>query len=228
VAAPTITRFDHITNVGALGVACEGPGIGFFIDTYEGVAPDSHTVTNAIFWGNGPGQDFAVGCGSGCKQLKGSVDHSMVDTKYGDGSIKVTFGAGNIAPADPRFVAPDKGDFRLQSDSPAVGKASDGSNLGADGVEVTSDGGEEPSAPAASKEAAPAKKAKARADSPPEAAESEDKAPPAAPADVSAKEAFEAAKELGTVEAWEAFIASYPEGFHAKLARAYIKKLGGG
>ncbi|MBC7832299.1 MAG: hypothetical protein H7Y62_09805, partial [Hyphomicrobium sp.] len=161
-------------------------------------------------------------------QLKGSVDHSMVDTKYGDGSIKVTFGAGNIAPADPRFVAPDKGDFRLQSDSPAVGKASDGSNLGADGVEVTSDGGEEPSAPAASKEVAPAKKAKARADSPPEAAESEDKAPPAAPADVSAKEAFEAAKELGTVEAWEAFIASYPEGFHAKLARAYIKKLGGG
>ena len=224
-SAPTITRFDHITNVGALGVACEGPGIGFFIDTYEGVAPDSHTVTNAIFWGNGPGQDFAVGCGSGCKQLKGSVDHSMVDTKYGDGSIKVTFGAGNIAPVDPRFVAPDKGDFRLQSDSPAVGKASDGSNLGADGVEVTSDGGEEPSAPAASKEAAPAKKAKARADSPPEAAESEDKAPPA---DVSAKEAFEAAKELGTVEAWEAFIASYPEGFHAKLARAYIKKLGGG
>ena len=131
-SAPTITRFDHITNVGALGVGCEGPGTGFFIDTYEGVAPDSHTVTNAIFWGNAPGQDFAVGCGSGCKQLKGSVDHSMVDTKYGDGSIKITFGAGNIAPADPMFVAPDKGDFRLQPDSPAAGKASDGSNLGAD------------------------------------------------------------------------------------------------
>ena len=230
-SAPTITRFDHITNVGALGVNCEGPGIGFFIDTYEGVAPNSHTVTNAIFWGNAPGQDFAVGCGSGCKQLKGSVDHSIVDTKYGDGSIKVTFGAGNIAPADPMFVAPDKGDFRLQADSPAAGKASDGSNLGADVGEsaAAAESGEEQGPPAPREEPPPAKKVKARADPPPEpeAAESADEAPPAASADVSAKDAFEAAKELGTVEAWEAFIANYPDGFHAKLARAYLKKLGG-
>ena len=80
---------------------------------------------------------------------------------------------------------------------------------------------------------------KARVEPPPEpeAAETADEAPPAASADevqpaasadVSAKEAFEAAKELGTVEAWEAFITNYPDGFHAKLARAYIKKLGGG
>jgi VHL beta domain len=41
------------------------------------------------------------------------------------------------------------------------------------------------------------------------------------------KDAFAAAKELGTAEAWEAFIASYPSGFHADLARAYIKKLSG-
>ncbi len=40
------------------------------------------------------------------------------------------------------------------------------------------------------------------------------------------KEAFDNAKELGTVEAWEAFVANYPSGFHADLARAYIKKLG--
>jgi hypothetical protein len=40
------------------------------------------------------------------------------------------------------------------------------------------------------------------------------------------KEAFNDAKELGTVEAWEAFVASYPSGFRADLARAYIKKLG--
>ncbi|MGA7455928.1 MAG: hypothetical protein WBW51_01190 [Methyloceanibacter sp.] len=40
------------------------------------------------------------------------------------------------------------------------------------------------------------------------------------------KEAFDSAKELGTVEAWEAFIANYPSGFRADLARAYIKKLG--
>jgi hypothetical protein len=42
----------------------------------------------------------------------------------------------------------------------------------------------------------------------------------------SEKEAFESAKELGTVEAWDAFLANYPSGFHADLARAYIKKLG--
>src|SRR5262245_3209312 len=40
------------------------------------------------------------------------------------------------------------------------------------------------------------------------------------------KEAFESAKELGTVEAWEAFLANYPSGFRADLARAYVKKLG--
>ena len=40
------------------------------------------------------------------------------------------------------------------------------------------------------------------------------------------KEAFDSAKELGTVEGWQAFITNYPSGFHADLARAYIKKLG--
>lgn len=39
------------------------------------------------------------------------------------------------------------------------------------------------------------------------------------------KEAFNAAKELGTADAWEAFLANYPSGFHADLARAYLKKL---
>lgn len=42
------------------------------------------------------------------------------------------------------------------------------------------------------------------------------------------KQAFEAAKELGTVDAWDAFLANYPKGFHADLARAYVKKLTGG
>ena len=44
---------------------------------------------------------------------------------------------------------------------------------------------------------------------------------------VTAKEAFEAAKELGTAAAWNAFLASYPTGFYADLARAYLKKLAG-
>lgn len=38
--------------------------------------------------------------------------------------------------------------------------------------------------------------------------------------------AFALAKELGTVDAWHAFINSFPSGFHADLARAYLKKLG--
>jgi hypothetical protein len=42
------------------------------------------------------------------------------------------------------------------------------------------------------------------------------------------KDAFESAKELGTKDAWEAFLANYPSGFHADLARAYLKKLSGG
>lgn len=37
--------------------------------------------------------------------------------------------------------------------------------------------------------------------------------------------AFEESKALGTVEAWKAYIANYPTGFHADLARAYLKQL---
>ncbi len=51
--------------------------------------------------------------------------------------------------------------------------------------------------------------------------------PGSAPAHASPseKEAFEAAKALGTVEAWDAFLSNYPTGFHADLARAYVKQL---
>lgn len=45
--------------------------------------------------------------------------------------------------------------------------------------------------------------------------------------DAAESSAFEQAKELGTVEAWDAFISAFPTGFHADLARAYLKKLGG-
>lgn len=44
---------------------------------------------------------------------------------------------------------------------------------------------------------------------------------------IAAKEAFEVAKELGTADAWNAFLASYPTGFYADMARAYLKKAGG-
>ncbi len=46
-------------------------------------------------------------------------------------------------------------------------------------------------------------------------------------AETAESEAFNAAKELGTVDAWQAFLKNYPDGFHSDLARAYIKNLGG-
>lgn len=42
------------------------------------------------------------------------------------------------------------------------------------------------------------------------------------------KDAFNSAKELGTPDAWNAFLKAYPSGFHADLARAYLKKMGEG
>lgn len=44
---------------------------------------------------------------------------------------------------------------------------------------------------------------------------------------VNEKEAFASAKELGSLEGWEAFLEKYPNGFRADLARAYVKRLGG-
>jgi hypothetical protein len=237
-SGPTTSRFDHITNVGALAPGCKEPGIGLFVDTYEAVAPDSHTVTNAIFWNNGAGQDLAVGCGSGCHQLKVNVSQSMVQTKYADGSVKITFGAGNVPPADPMFVDPAKGDFRLKTNSPASGKGESGTDLGALQAGATAAAPIDAATPLA--RAAPEK-----ANTPPPPDEPTTDAAPVAPAEpvrkpptakkadaqpshgeIPAKDAFEAAKELGTVEAWKAFVESYPDGFRANLARAYLKKLG--
>jgi hypothetical protein len=42
------------------------------------------------------------------------------------------------------------------------------------------------------------------------------------------KDAFNSAKELGTADAWDAYLANYPSGFRADLARAYLKKLSDG
>ena len=39
------------------------------------------------------------------------------------------------------------------------------------------------------------------------------------------KEAFEAARDLGSLEGWEAFLDNFPKGFRADLARAYVKRL---
>lgn len=42
------------------------------------------------------------------------------------------------------------------------------------------------------------------------------------------KQAFESAKELGTADAWQAFLKNYQTGFRADLARAYLKKVDAG
>ncbi len=227
-SGPTVTKFDHITNVGALTPTCDGPGIGLFVDTYEVVAPDQHTVSNAIFWGNAKDGDVAVSCTKNCSKLKISFGQSMVQTEYGDGSIKVGFGDGIVAPADPLFVAPDKGDFRLKPGSPASGKASDGSDLGAaNPTQAGAATSPAPQKPAVAAPAAPAPEA-AKAPTAPPAAKAAAATAPRTADEVTVKQAFDDAKELGTVEAWTVFLESYPAGFHANLARAYLKKLKGG
>lgn len=225
-SGPTVATFDRITNVGALSPDCKSPGTGLNIDTWEGLDADQYTVTNAIFWGNAPGQDFSTSCGSGCAGIKVAVSHTMAQTAYPKEGITIKFGAGVVPPADPRFVAPDAGDYRLQAGSPARGKGAKGVDLGAlsDGAAAPA-AAEPPPAPAAP-ELAIEPEAEAEAPSPPAASKPPAKEAAQSDSGLSSKEAFKAAKDLGTADAWEAFLASYPKGFEADLARAYLKKLG--
>lgn len=58
-----------------------------------------------------------------------------------------------------------------------------------------------------------------------EAASSEAAAKAESGPGISEKEAYEEAKDVGTVEAWEAFVKNFPSGFRADLARARISRL---
>ena len=110
----TTAKFDHLTNVGALDTACKAPGPGVVIDG-NNFAPDNHAFVNAIFWGNAPGMDFMANCDGACRTVKVNVSYSMVQTKYANNGVTVTFGDGIIAPVDPLFANPAAGDFHLKS-----------------------------------------------------------------------------------------------------------------
>jgi disaggregatase-related protein len=113
-SGPTTARFDHLTNVGALDVGCRGPGPGVRIDRGND-APDAYSFINALFWGNAPGLDFVATCDKSCDKVRINVSHSMVQTKYLNQGLRITFGDGIVAPADPLFANPAAGDFHLKS-----------------------------------------------------------------------------------------------------------------
>lgn len=114
-SGPTQARFDYLTNVRARTSDCNAPGVGVQIDKTDNDAPDSYSFVNSIFWNNAEGADFATNCDKGCQFAKVIITYSMVQTSYKNNGLAIRFGSGNIASADPLFVAPESGDFHLAS-----------------------------------------------------------------------------------------------------------------
>lgn len=79
------------------------------------------TVENSIFYIDGP-----VFTGSGI-----TSHHNLCFRLGGTSCVGTRNGTGDINNVDPQFVNPAIGDYSLKSSSPARGKGSDGSDLGA-------------------------------------------------------------------------------------------------
>lgn len=124
--------------------------------------------------------------------------------KDGDGLATSPHKTIVVAANDPLSVVPVEGESRVPGDSPAAGKGTSAHDLGA------------------------LKSAKAPSASPGAAATPVQVAEEGAAGenqDLSAREAFMAAKDLGTAKGWQAFLGSFPNGFYADLARAYLDAL---
>lgn len=146
-AEATVASFDHLSCYQGLSADCSAPGAGIAI-TKANPAPDQYRIQNAIFWGNAPGQDVLAACDSGCANLSVGVSYALLDPSNAGYGVTIAYGPGLVAPSDPRFVDPAGHDFHLRStrghwspsgfvldaaDSPALGAALDGGELGAYG-----------------------------------------------------------------------------------------------
>ncbi len=111
----TSARFDQMTNINARDVSCGAPGYGVHISRGI-IAPERYTIINSIFWGNKRDGDIAAFCDAGCDAAKIEIAYSMLQTAYASsGDIKVRFGEGIVAPADPLFADVAKGDYHVRS-----------------------------------------------------------------------------------------------------------------
>ena len=114
-SGPTIARFDHLTNVGALDVGCGGPGPG--CPDRQGQQCGRRTIPSSTRSSGAMRRacDFVASCDKACGKVRINVSHSMVQTKYANQGLTVTFGEGIVAPVDPLFADPANGDFHLKS-----------------------------------------------------------------------------------------------------------------
>ncbi len=99
---------DHITCTGnALGIDAGSWGAGAALAD----------VRNGIVWGN-----------ARAFELQGAGVLQVASTLFEDAAIA---SSGDNLMADPRFIDPGGGDWRIAADSPACNRADDGSDLGA-------------------------------------------------------------------------------------------------